>query len=310
MPIVPIFSKRNKKKEFDVYRYDDLPLELRRQIIHIWVDSIGTYRRGGFNISPSPANQIWDEVTRILCKEYGVFSLSDKSSDNSFEQCQDFILNSSCEKALDIIEVTFKGIDRIIRKQHYSKNDQAGIRQSPDSAISELNDRFKEHGIGYQYLNGRIIKIDSEFLHTEAILPVLHLLHDESFKGAEDEFLKAHEHYRHKKNKEAISECLKSFESCLKDVCTRKKWTFPPKATSRGLIDVVIKNQLISEGLLAHFTGLRATLEAGVPAIRNSNGGHGQGPELVFVPEYLVAYTLNITASALLLIVNAYKEKK
>ena len=32
---------------------------------------------------------------------------------------------------------------------------------SEDDAIKELNYRFKEHGVGYQYESGKIIRIDS-----------------------------------------------------------------------------------------------------------------------------------------------------
>jgi hypothetical protein len=33
---------------------------------------------------------------------------------------------------------------------------------SPDMAIEELNRRFLENDLGYQYRNGRIMRIDSE----------------------------------------------------------------------------------------------------------------------------------------------------
>lgn len=313
MATFSIFSKRNKKKNFDVYRYENIPIELRRQIILIWIDAIGVYYQPGMyemSSSSSPANRIWNQVVKILSKEYGTFGLTNSEYDNSFEQCQKFIQNCTDEQVIDITEITFKAIDRIIRDQNQYTNEQSGIKQEPDDAIEELNARFKEHGLGYQYVDGNIIRVDSEFLHQEAILPAIHLLHNEKFKGAEDEFFKAHEHYRHKRNKEAINECLKSFESCLKEICHRKKWSFPPKATSSALIDLVIKNGLIPQELLAHFTGLRSTLESGVPTIRNSNAGHGQGKNPVKVPEYLVSYALNITASALLLLVNSFKESK
>lgn len=311
MVIFSIYSKRMNQNEFDVYRYDQIPIEFRRQIIHVWIDSIGVYSlgRGPFEDS-SPSNRSWNDVVRILSKEYGLFSLSDNDYDNSFEQCKEFIQSCSDEKVIDIIEITFRIIDRIVRYQSDYENEQAGISQKPDDAISELNDRFKEHGLGYQFVNSNIIRIDSSFLHTESILPAIQLLHNEQFKGAEDEFLKAHEHYRHRRNKEAINECLKSLESCLKQICQSQKWDFQPNATANALIDLVIKKELIPKELQSHFTGLRSTLESGTPTIRNTKAAHGQGKEPINVPTYLVSYILNITASALLLLVNAYKETK
>lgn len=75
--------------------------------------------------------------------------------------------------------------------------------------------RFKEHGVGYQYMNGMIIRVDSEFVHSEVVKPVLLILGKREYQGAQDEYLKAHEHYRHGRHKEAILECQKSIESLM-----------------------------------------------------------------------------------------------
>lgn len=308
MSIFPIFSKRNRVKDSDIYRYDNIPIEFRRQVIHIWVDSIGVYReQDSFGYRDSMGNnEAWRTVHKSLCKEYGVFHLGNEHKD-PYEQCEEFIQICRDEEVLDIIEITFQIINIFVRRMSTYQRDAASIEQDPDNAIEELNERFKEHGLGFQFIGNEIVRVDSQLTHQEIIKPTIHLLHDENFKGCEDEFLKAHEHYRHGRNKEAINEALKSFESCLKEICTRKKWPFPTNATSRALIDLVIKNNLIATELLSHFSGLRATLEAGVPTVRNSNAGHGQGAAPTEVPSYLVAYTLNITASALLLFINAYK---
>lgn len=35
------------------------------------------------------------------------------------------------------------------------------MKQEPDYAIKELNYRFKEPGVGYEYINTEIIRIDN-----------------------------------------------------------------------------------------------------------------------------------------------------
>lgn len=45
--------------------------------------------------------------------------------------------------------------------------------------------------------------------------------------------------------------------------------------------------------------------EAGVPTVRNKLGGHGQGAEQIEVPDYVAAYALHLTATNILLLVNA-----
>jgi hypothetical protein len=47
---------------------------------------------------------------------------------------------------------------------------------------------------------------DSQYLHSEATQPVFTLLADKRYQGANDEFLKAHEHYRHGDHKACLKE--------------------------------------------------------------------------------------------------------
>ena len=51
----------------------------------------------------------------------------------------------------------------------------------------ELNYRFKQHNLGYEFINSQIITIDSTLLHETAVKPTLKLLFEEGFEGAEDE---------------------------------------------------------------------------------------------------------------------------
>ncbi|MNP72955.1 hypothetical protein D3C76_1696000 [compost metagenome] len=57
-------------------------------------------------------------------------------------------------------------------------------------------------------------------------------------------------------------------------------------------------------------TSLKSMLESGIPTGRNNLGGHGQGSEIIEVPDYLVAYMLHMTASTLVFMINAEKNLK
>lgn len=85
-------------------------------------------------------------------------------------------------------------------------------------------------------------------------------------------------------------------------------WTYNDGDTINRLIAIVFDKGLIPDFMQSHFSGLRSTLEAGIPAVRNRLGGHGQGPEEVPVPEYIAAYALHLTASNILLLARADKE--
>ena len=46
-------------------------------------------------------------------------------------------------------------------------------RALPGKVIAEFNARLLEAAVGYQYVSEKIIRIDSEHLHSEVVLPVL-----------------------------------------------------------------------------------------------------------------------------------------
>ena len=182
-----------------------------------------------------------------------------------------------------------------------------GCRLKPDEAIEDLNSRFLQHGIGYRYESGRIMRIDSEYLHAEVIKPTLALLQDHCYKGANDEFLKAHEHYRKGEIKDCLTNSLKALESTLKTICTIRKWPYNPTDTAKPLLDVCFTNGLFPPYLQSHYSSLRSMLESGVPTVRNKTSGHGQGPEVVPVPPHYAAYGLHMTGSAIQFLIEAEK---
>ncbi|EFY7630798.1 hypothetical protein K6140_24820 (plasmid) [Escherichia coli] len=169
-------------------------------------------------------------------------------------------------------------------------------------AIEELNHRIKEDATGYQYSESIIIRVDSQFIHNDVVKPTLSLLREsDGYEGASDEFLSAHEHYRHWSYKECLVDCLKSFESLMKAIHIKRNWHFDPKkATAKDLINGCLKNGLIPQYLQTQMSSINNMLESGIPTIRNKEAGHGQGTEVSQVEEHLCSYMLHITASSLL----------
>lgn len=288
MPIFDIFSKRQKKLRGempDVYDYDDLPKPLRVQIVHIWRDTLG-----------DDYSERYKFIVDTLFREYGVFALAETDSimrNYKKEFFTFFLQANNVENALDAVELSFQVIDE------YSSNS--------DDAIEELNERFKEHGVGYQFTNGRIVRVDSEFIHAEIVKPALKLLGQSHYAGAQQEFLKAHEHYRKGNAKETLSECLKAFESVMKAICDKRGWSYGNNATANPLIQVCFDNGLIPLFWQSHYSSLRNLLESSVPTGRNKLSGHGQGTTPVSVPDHLVAYMLHMTASAIVFLAESDK---
>jgi hypothetical protein len=307
MAIFETFSKRQKRLERagqqDVYQYDNLPHPFRVQVVHIWNAAIGAYYDSSGYLTPG--SELWDVIFSTMCRERGVFYLG-YERDTRDEQCKQFVLNFATDGALDIIELSFRVIDRVSRELGHDQKFRASINQEPEDAIEELNQRFREHGIGFQNAAGELLRVDSQFIHAEAVKPALALLNQTGFDGPADEFIRAFDHYRHGRNKEAVAEALKSFESTMKVICKARNWPHPPNATAKPLMDTLFKNGLIAPELESHFAGLRAAMESGLPTISNRTSRHGQGPDLVTIPPHFAAYALHLTASNIVLIVQAH----
>lgn len=311
MSIFDLFSKRQKQLRGevpDVYTYDSIPQPLKVQIIHIWKDALGDENE--YRDSYLGTGRAYKFIVDTLCREYGLFALPTTSKSygdrNYLGELANFLLQEEgAERVLDAVELSFRYIDRMTRRHEYRHKQNAS--KTADDAIEELNDRFKEHGIGFQFADGEIIRVDSQLIHAEVVKPALSLLNGKLFAGAQAEFLKAHEHYRHGNSKEALTESLKALESVIKVICAKRQWTHDPNATSRQLLQVLFQNGLIPSFWEQHFSALRSTLESGVPTARNRLGGHGQGGTITEVPGFLVGYVLHLTASAIVFLVDAEK---
>jgi hypothetical protein len=296
MTIFDLFSKRQRRLRGevpDVYVYDKLASQLRVQVVHIIRDAVGEDHYGS-----DYAKGAYKSIHDALCREYGLFELT-KHAQSHGESVFNYFLNAdNTEQALDVIELALRVIDTYIRKDEYRYNTDR--KMSADDAISELNQRFKEHGVGFQFESGELLRVDSQFMHSEAVKPALAVLRGKHYKGASEEFLKAHEHYRHGRHKECLVESLKAFESTMKAICQKRKWPYQPSDSAKALIDICLSKGLIPSYLQSQFSSLRGLLESGVPTVRNKLGGHGQGSQPTTVPEHTARYALNLTATNIL----------
>jgi Domain of unknown function (DUF7014)/AbiJ N-terminal domain 4 len=312
MTIFDLFSKRAKRARGevpDVYRYDRVPNAFRVQVVHIWQDAIGSeeeYRNRYVQVGP-----LYKFLVDALCREYGVFALGEGRGGgrNYMEELINFFLKEEDdERVLDVIELSFRAIDRSTR--NFDFRQQARYHEIANDAIYELNCRLKEHGLGFKYEDGFVIRVDSELLHAEAVKPALRLLQKKEYAGPQQEFLEAFEFYRHRKYKASLNEALKAFESTMKAICKKRGWEFDQNDSSRALIDICYSHGLIPAFWQGHMASIRALLEGGIPSVRNKLSGHGQGEAPTAVPDHIVAYTLHMAGAAIVFLVKSEENLK
>ena len=298
MPALDLFSHRKRVAEGglpDVFTYDQLPHELRVQIVHILRDAVGEEN-----------GPVWQAIHNVIAREHGRLKLSDARRYSV--SCEEYLLKSpSVEEALDVVELSFRYIDQGSRNLNTLDRKERGMRGSPDDAIKELNERFRRAGVGYRFESGMIIRVDSELVHSEVVLPALQYLHEKGFEGPRDEFLRAHACYRAGETKDAVTNANNAFESTLKTICDHRGWQYDRGATASRLLKVVRANGLLPDYLENPFEQLVGTLKSGLPKVRGEEGAHGQGAIPRETPGYVAAYALHLAAAKILFLVEAYK---
>lgn len=200
-----------------------------------------------------------------------------------------------CEYYQQWIEVYKRGAIREATMAKYLMTHKWVEKLAPQLKVSELtrtayqkllNDYAKQHNLGYEFANSQIITIDSTFLHKTAVKPTLKLLFEEGFEGAEDEIRNAYERRRKGDNKNAILEAGKAFESTMKIICDKQGYAYDKnKDTVQKLITILENNGFYPSYKNAHLTSIRTTLETGLPVVRNKVAGHGQGNQIITIPD-------------------------
>ncbi len=313
MAINDIYSKRQKASREgaipDVYVYDTIPMPLRVQIARLLRDLYGHPTGTHFN----KCIEAFGFVEQVLSNEYGLFTLPGPSSSgyplaaqHADERVINFLLNEQDhERVLDVVEIGLSVMN--FSRTHNAYWSQRVTLVTFEDAVSELNQRFREHGIGYQYEADEIIRVDSQLLHNEVVKPSLALLTAPEYAGANQEFLKAFEHYRNNNPKECLNECLKAFESTMKAICAKRNWKYQETDTANTLIKICFDNGLFPPMLESHMSALRTGLTSGIPTTRNKLGGHGQGTKIVEVPPHYASYMLHLTATTIKLFAESEK---
>ncbi len=142
----------------------------------------------------------------------------------------------------------------------------------------------------------QIIRRDSQLLHQTAIQPALELLSNPAFRSANLEFLGALSDFRNKDYADCVVKCGSAFESVMKVICDQKKWPYKQTDTTEPLL-----NAIFQRAGLEPFFKQPIML---VATIRNRlSSAHGSGAKSRVVPKHVANYSINATASAILLLV-------
>lgn len=306
--IYETFAYRNKlaqrEGEPDVYGYDSAPEHLRHQICMIFNDGIGRFHfYQGYEMQHvSEANEAWETIEKICRKElYSYLSFTTES--NLRNRYMNYLMRvSTMDDFLSAIEIGCRMLE------YYRGKDPSwrGAEQKSEESIEEINQRFTQHAVGYQFEHGQIIRMDSKLVHAEIVKPALRLLSSPMFAKADEEFLSAHRHYRERSFKDCVTAAGRSFESALKAICDTEGWIYDKGDRASELVTKVTNNGLFTHSFDKSFSAYVSMLKTGLPAVRNDAGAHGEGIAVAAVTAEIARFALNLTAANILFVGESY----
>src|SRR5262249_59477484 len=100
---------------------------------------------------------------------------------------------------------------------------------------------------------------------------------------------------------------LRAMEAVLKVICDARKWGYQEGDGIERLLAVVRRHGLFPDYLGGYFDNLIGAMKAGVPKIRDRQGGHGAAPGDDPVPDHIAAFALHLTASNIVMLVKAHQ---
>jgi len=286
----------------DIYKYDKLPDTVKRQIIAVWFELLNKFPA----FDRGKSDKFFAVVAKELWVKYEDFESIRNDRSVSDSVCIFFGEQQDIKKCIEIIELVFFCFGQFYRVDVYVN---AGLDYDIHKAKAKLNAVFQEHSVGYEFRGDKIFRIDSGVMHKEVVAPAMALLNEPYLKGANEEFLKAHEHFRHARYGECINECLKAFESTMKAICQKRGWRYNQTDTAKSLLTACEQNGLVPSFMQSSLSGLRSVLE-NVATVRNKLSGHGQGTQQVQISEEVAAFVIHSTGANILFLASLERKLK
>ena len=308
--IKELYSKRfkeNKRAEIpDSLEYERFSPEFRRQIIYL----LEQLTVGMCGQPPLYNNDFFTQIQEIvytLREEYGkdhlTYSYLSEShytskGRESFRELENFIRDenfSKTEQCLDAIELIFG--NRIIG---FGEDNKKYYSQLYDKAIDKLNQRFREHNLGYRFAGNSIVRSDSEVSFQNINKPALNLLQEAEFTIVNRKYADVLQLHRKGDYRKVIAECRIIYESLLKHII--EKMGDKPKNKVSDLVDKLVELDLIpNEPIIVKF--FKQCL-----VVHSAAHGEGEKPTIQY-DQYMAELILNNTGSAIIFLVRKYISK-
>lgn len=245
------------------YPADTLDEKTRNRILLVIRDlMVGKNRSPGIQSGDHTAT-FWEDIHNRLQHLYGRPKLSDNEHErDSFRDGLGFVLSCKPPEFFDFLEQAFRSevMWRVLHDENelveaineIFRSDRTPYQMTPVVKREEPDRGFWPGGIPrggmviHTVAYPKVVRVDEEAAHAEAVVPALSALSDPAYGGGNDEFRRALEDYRKGDFEDCLAKCGSAFESVLKVLCHKNAIPFDPKKDALGslLEKVLVKSAL------------------------------------------------------------------
>jgi hypothetical protein len=310
-----VFSVRHAARG-QGYKPDWISERLRQRVLMLYADVLS----GRMNrFDPYSQEDHWleflEEMHQTMRHLYGRPVLSRARPNSAREDVLAFLLDCSPSEFFDFIELSFKlhavwrvfisdrendfvdALNEIFRIEDAQYQITPGVEREEENPIKE--GRFSGGRRIVRVAFPRVVRMDDEVAHTEAILPALFVLADPDYVAANEEFRKALEDYRKGDFEDCVAKCGSAFESTLKILCRKNKLPLDEsKDTAGPLLDRVLPASSLDTRTFKEPLFVVARLR------NRLSSAHGGGSTVRNIPRHVAQYALTSAAAAIALLVH------
>jgi hypothetical protein len=309
--IYDTYSRRNQRRGKG-YPSDVVETKTRNRILLLIRDVYsGAWNSDPFNRRGDHTDEFWSEIHNHLEHLYGRAKLSNEPRPRSaFEDAFVFATTCGADEFFDFLEGLFKL--HCTERMFWDLNelvDAFNMILRSENAPYQLTPTVRReipnsgpYGQGTAIVTvalPKVLRVDEEVSHTEAVLPALSILADPAYAGANDEFRKALEDYRKGDFEDCLVKCGSAFESVLKVLCHKNRIAFDPERDTAGpLLDKVLPKSKLDTA------SFKEPLIC-IGRMRNRlSTAHGGGAKIKSVERHVAQYAITSTAAAIGLLVH------
>lgn len=304
--IFDVFSRRSAPRGKG-YAPDNISDTLRNRILLLYRELLSGQRPNQYQSQGDYTREFWEDMARQLQHLYGKPRLSEARTLSAAEDALNFVC--VCEPAhfFDFLELTFKTecLWRVILERNelvdaineIFRVENAPYQLTPVVTHEERSSDSYDRGTTIHTIAlPKVVRAEDEVTHTEAVAPALSVLAAPPLRAANLEFRDALDEYRKGHYGDCLTKCGSAFESVMKTICKRNRWSFDEKkATAGPLLDVILANsrldRFFKEPLML------------IATMRNRlSSSHGGGDAVRSVERHVAQYALTSTAAAIVLL--------